>query len=254
MVGAQERDHGCRHGRLYASGVGGGTEGVPDSGRARPVQAQPGGRGSPAPRRAAYLWRRGSVHAFRGDIHDLPRRRADKKSPPPSLCADIRSGGPHRARAIEDREPGVRRPPDSRPGLAAPARDHARRRAGVLPGSRARVDPVVCRAWIQIGLRSRRGLLRRSGRPGIRDRDRTVLRSAHELAVLLTRSLSAGEQLRRAFTADARPRGDHLRRSCGLLRDGRRPAYRRRTGGHDRVLSRRRQVPPRRPQKMWYPL
>ena len=54
----------------------------------------------------------------------------------------------------------------------------------------------------------------------IRDRDRAVLRSAHELAVLVPRWLSPGEQLRRAFTADARPRGHHVRRRPGLLRDG----------------------------------
>ncbi len=53
----------------------------------------------------------------------------------------------------------------------------------LVPG--ARLDALVRGPGLEIRLRSGGRLLRRSGRPGIRDRDRPVVRSADELDVLV---------------------------------------------------------------------
>jgi hypothetical protein len=117
-------------------------------------QASSGGR---LPRRPAARGASAScaqLDALSGDIHNLPRRRSDEESPPPSLHADTSSRS-----------------------LAGPGPDAV--------WCRPRVDAVVGGTWRQIRPRHRCGLLRRSGPAHIRDRDRALLRSADELYLLI---------------------------------------------------------------------
>src|SRR5918993_833217 len=60
-------------------------------------------------------------------------------------------------------------PADPGAGLPGPAGDAAGLRRGRLPGAGARLDAVVRRARLEVRLRQRRGLLRRPGRPHLRD-------------------------------------------------------------------------------------
>ena len=90
--------------------------------------------------------------------------------------------------------------------------------------------PVVRGPRLQVRLRRGAGLLRRPGRPHLRGGDRPVLGPADELGLLLPRSVPAGQQLRRAFPADARPRGHRVRHRPGLLLHGGGAAHRRGPG------------------------
>ena len=114
----------------------------------------------------------------------------------------------------------------------------------------AYLDAVVRGAGIAIRLRFHRRLLRRPRRPHLRGRDRALVRSADELAGVVPRPLSPHLQFRRAFAGQARARGDDLRLRARLLRHQARAGDRSRLCRHGRVLSRRRQVPPRRPSQV----
>ena len=197
-------------------------------------EPRPGGaRAVPAP---ARTWRAaraatppaaargdGAVHAVGGDLHDLQARRAHPQDPPPGLRAGLRRGGRVHRGARPDRQPDLGRPAHPRPRLARPAGDH--------PDRRRRL-PTWCPRTS--GRRGSPSSARKSGFDTIEEcygdladhifALETGLSSdpAMNWRVSAPRPLPAGQQLRRALAADARPRGHGLRHRPRLLRDLRR--------------------------------
>ena len=135
-------------------------------------------------------------------------------------------------------DPGARQP--------RPAGDRAAGGSALPPDPRPHLDPLVLDARLQVGVRFGARVLRRPHAPHLRRGDRSLLRSADELARLLARRLHAYLQLRRPFAAKAGARGDLLRHRAELRRPVRRAAQWRpgTLSGHHRVLSRGGQVPP----------
>ncbi len=246
MVGAAERDRPGRHRRLHPPRLVRPPPRQPRARRARrlPAAARPGTRHRPAG--ACGLPYADPVHALGGDLHDLQAGRPYPQGAPPDLPAGLRSRRTVQPEARHHRQPRLGRSADPRAGLPGPAGDHAGGQPGRLPGPRARVDAVVLRTREQVGVRRGRGLLRRPGRPHLRDRDRAVQRPADEPAGVLTGQIPAGQQLGRAFATRTRPGGDvvHLRPRLLLGEGG--AADWRRFRRHRRVLPGGGQIPPRR--------
>ena len=150
----------ARHRRLHPPGVGGGAEGNPGPGRARPVPGPAGpGRAGPARFPASCA---GTVRFMLSvEISTIYRRdERTRKVHHLHLCAELRGRGPDHRGPSQDRQPGLGRPADSGPGLPRPAGHHAVRRPGLLSGARARVDAVVRGPRLEIRLRRGAGLLR----------------------------------------------------------------------------------------------
>ena len=148
-----------------------------------------------APDREAEIARRlppqraraGPVHALGGDLHDLQARRPDPQGAPPGLPARPRRGRPvqHPARARPGRA-GGNLGSDGRPILGLDSRDLLEITLEASPDGFL-VPAHIWTPWFsalgsQVRLRRDRRLLRRSGRPHLRGRDRPELRPGDELA------------------------------------------------------------------------
>jgi len=236
-VGAAQGSARARNRGLHTPRVVGRAEGNPGPGGARPVPGPAGAGKTAPPRFPGYLRGHRPVHALGRDLHDLPARGAHQESPPPYLRAELRCRGPDYRGAGDNRQPGVGRQADSRPGFPGSAGHHAVGRSGLLSRPGPRLDPVVRRPRLEIRLRRGPGMLRRPGRAHIRGGNRPVVGSADELGLFVAGRVPPGQQLRCAFAADARPRGDGIRHRSRLFRHGRGAAHRERPRRHDRVLS-----------------
>ena len=239
-----------RHRRFHPSGLARRTERQARAGGAGPVPPAARDRAGDRARIAAGVPGAGALHALGRNLHDLQEGRKDPKNPSPDLCAGFRHRRPHFRPPRPHRQHRLRRAADPRPQLARSSGDHADVEPGRLFHSGAYLDAVVRRARLAIGLRLHQGMLRRSRRSHLRGRDRTVLRSADELAAVDARPLSPGVQFGRPFARKARPRGDHVRLRARLFRHPQGAGDRRGLCRHRRVLSRGRQIPSRRPSQM----
>ena len=153
LVGAAQGPAGARHRRLHPPRLGGGAEGDPGAGRARPVPDPPRPGETARPRHPGQLRGDGQVHALGGDLDHLPRDDRTRKVhhllyAPGFDEADRITAALARIGNLAS---------DGRPILGLDSRDllditlSAGRR--LLPGARARLDAVVRRARLEVRLR-----------------------------------------------------------------------------------------------------
>jgi hypothetical protein len=218
---------------------------VPAGGGLFPAARRPGRRSRR--RRASGGPRPGALPVVgRGQQH-LQARRSGAQGAQPSLRARLRNRRAHRLAPGAHREHRIRRPAHPGTRFARPARNHPRIVARRVSDPGARVDAVVLRAWRKIGFRFPGRMLRRSGGPHLRRRNRVVVGSGHELAAVGARPGQPGVELGRPLAGKARPRGQPLRLRAVVLRHARRASRAQlQVSRHRRVLPRGGQVPPRR--------
>ena len=209
-LGAQERHRHRRHRRLHPPRLAGGDQGKARAGRAGPVSPATGPRASrrgTAPGRLPERADHHPVHAVGGDLHDLQEARQDPENPSPDLHPGLRRDGPGDREPRADRQPQLRRATDPRARLPPPPRAHPRVGPRVVPRARPHLDPLVCRARVEVGLRRHRRVLRGPRGAHLRGRDGPLFRPADELAGLLPGPFSPRLELRRPLAGEAGARG-----------------------------------------------